>query len=172
LTNIGGTIGLGSARLSVRYQKPSLVTSVETGQVGVRQELLQRARVHDTARDLVAAERGGLLEEQDRELDTPLLDELGEPDRACEAGRAAAHDQDVHLHRLALDVGEVVRDERKLDASGGRARVGVCGADGGGGHVGRLSAASAMVKQVQLGPCHLAFGCHEIDQIEPAVAGR
>ena len=77
----------------------------------VREELLHRRRVHHRARHQVRAGALALLDERDRHLAEALhqllvlADELHQPDRARQPGRAAAHDHDAYLDPLVLGIG-------------------------------------------------------------------
>jgi hypothetical protein len=70
----------------------------------VREQLGNRLRVHDRARQDVRARLGPLLENDDRDLLALQSGELLEADRAREAGRPRADDHDVVFHRLARAV--------------------------------------------------------------------
>ncbi|OIQ82638.1 hypothetical protein GALL_355700 [mine drainage metagenome] len=70
----------------------------------VGQQLVERARVHDRARQDVRARLGSFLQHADRDLALLLRGELLEPYRAGQPGRACADDDHVVLHRLARTV--------------------------------------------------------------------
>ena len=71
-----------------------------------REQLEQRRRLHDGARELVRADRAALVDERDRRLAEPLrdrrvgLEQLRQPDRAGQPGRPAADDRDADLELL------------------------------------------------------------------------
>ena len=75
------------------------------------EEAPQSARVHDRAREQVRAGRLALLEHRDRHVAQPvrepgrLLEQLAEPDRAGEPGRAGADDQDADVDPLVGGIG-------------------------------------------------------------------
>jgi hypothetical protein len=68
----------------------------------VREQLGERARLQHCTGEDVCADLRALLEQAHRHLAPPLLRELLEADRAGEAGRPAADDHHVVLHRLAF----------------------------------------------------------------------
>jgi hypothetical protein len=76
----------------------------------VLEEAAQRARVHDRAREQVRARPLALVEHGHGDLAHPLgrfgvlLQQLAEPDRACEAGGPGADDRDAHVDALVLGV--------------------------------------------------------------------
>ena len=97
----------------------------------VAEERAQRARVDDGARQQVRPDLLALLEHRERHLAEPLaerrlrLEQLSEPDRAREAGRSRADDQDADVDALVrriarlrddLAPGERRRIVRGLDA--------------------------------------------------------
>ena len=73
-------------------------------------QLLERPRIEHAARDPMRSDLGGFLEHRDRNLAEPLvlrralvlLEELGQAQRAREARRAAAHEEDVDLEDVPL----------------------------------------------------------------------
>src|SRR5262249_5716628 len=88
----------------------------------------ERSRVHDRAGEEMRAGLLALLEHGDRHVAEllrqlrVLADELAEPDRACEAGRACARDEDADLDPLVLRIGRlrdvVARRERRREVGG------------------------------------------------------
>ena len=90
----------------------------------------QRPRVDDRAREEMRAGLLALLEHGDRHLAKPLghlrvlLEQLAEADRAGEAGRARADDEDADLDPLVRRVGRlgdvVARGERRREVRGPR----------------------------------------------------
>jgi hypothetical protein len=91
----------------------------------VGDQLADRTRVHDRAREDVRARLRPLLEDDDRDLVRALGGKLLEADRGGQPGRPGADDRDVVFHRLARPVlGEdLVRGHRCLAFLVGRARV-------------------------------------------------
>ncbi len=93
----------------------------------VAEQPAQRARVDDRAGEQVRAGLLALLDDRDRHVAEPLgglgrlLEQLAEPDRAREAGRAAADDQHADLDPLVGRVG------RRGDRLGRRERRRVVG---------------------------------------------
>ncbi len=79
--------------------------------VEVREQLAHRRRVHHRPREQVRAGALALLDERHRHLAKRLHqrlvlgEQLGEPDRAGEPGRAAADDHDADLDALVLGIG-------------------------------------------------------------------
>ena len=73
---------------------------------GAREQLEQRRRLHDGARELMRADRPALVDERDRHLAERLrdgrvvLEQLRQPDRAGQPGRPAADDRDADLELL------------------------------------------------------------------------
>ncbi len=96
--------------------------------VPVAEEAAQRARVDDRARQQVRAGLLALLDDRHRHLAElvgdvgVLLQQLAEPDRAREAGRAGADDQDPDLDPLVGRIGglgdELARAERRRIVGG------------------------------------------------------
>ena len=95
------------------------------GLVDVGQQLAQRRRLHHRAGQEVRPRRLPLLDERDRDLPEALgecrllLEQLRQPDRAGEPGRAAADDHHADLDPLVLGIGRRP-DEllRRIDARG------------------------------------------------------
>ena len=70
----------------------------------VRNEFINRARVHHCARQNVGADFAAFFQHADRYFLAFLSRQLLETDRRRQAGRAAADDNDVVLHRFARAV--------------------------------------------------------------------
>ena len=96
-----------------------------------REQLEQRRRLHDGARELVRADGAALVDERDRHLAEPLgdrgivLEQLRQADRAGQPGRAAADDRDADLELLlgrrlgrSDDLGR--RERRRVRSGDGR----------------------------------------------------
>ena len=106
----------------------------------LREQLAQRRRVDDRAREGMAAERFRLLEHRDLDGPQPaarflvLLDQAGQLDGAGQARGASAHEHDVHLDRLRVRrvrADEPVHGEVGLMARGHDEAVRGCWAHGG-----------------------------------------
>jgi hypothetical protein len=69
----------------------------------VREQLVDRDRVHHGAGQDVGADLGSLLEHADAHLSPALRCELLDTDRRREPGGPTADDDDVVFHRFALD---------------------------------------------------------------------
>src|SRR5205085_3406490 len=75
----------------------------------VREELAERAGIQHAARDTVRADLGGLLEECDGDVAQSrraarflvAREKLGQPERAGQACRTSADEQDVHFEDVA-----------------------------------------------------------------------
>src|SRR5581483_1984868 len=82
------------------------------GGIEVGEERAHARRAHGRAREQVRARDLALLDHRHRHLAQPLaqlrlpLEELHDPDRAGEAGRAGADDRDPDLDPLVLGVGD------------------------------------------------------------------
>ena len=70
----------------------------------VGNQLVERPRLHDRAREDMRADFRPLLDHADRDLPARLQGQLTQPDRRGETGRPRAHDDHVELHALALNV--------------------------------------------------------------------
>jgi hypothetical protein len=68
----------------------------------VGDQLVERARLEDVAREDVRADRRALLEQADRELLAALFAKLAQPDGRGEPSRPSAHDDHVVMHHLPL----------------------------------------------------------------------
>ena len=101
--------------LRVRQQVDGVLLDGPVGRpvalVEVREQLAHRRRVHHRARQQVRARALALLDERHRHLAERLHqrlvlgEQLRQPDRAGEAGRAAADDHDADLDALVLGIG-------------------------------------------------------------------
>ena len=72
------------------------------GVAPVRQQLVERARLQDRARERVRAELRGLVDHADRGLAIARHAELANADRGRQARRPRAHDHHVELHALSF----------------------------------------------------------------------
>ena len=98
----GGRRGLGAGFV----EEEELVFSDRLVQRGaeflpVGDQLIERNRVHDGAGQDVGARLGAFFQHADIDLGAFLLGELLQADGGCQAGGAAANDDDVVFHGLA-----------------------------------------------------------------------
>jgi hypothetical protein len=80
----------------------------------VRDQLRQRARLEDRAREGVRAKGRALLEHADADLAIMLHRQLPQADRRREPGRAGAHDHHVELHALPFHGPSARRSDGRL----------------------------------------------------------
>ncbi len=92
--------------LAARRQEPEFVTGHRRFDrctlAPLRQQLVERARIHHRAGDAVIADLGGFFDHEDLECASGLLREPAEPNRARQARRAGADEEDVYFKLVAF----------------------------------------------------------------------
>jgi hypothetical protein len=68
----------------------------------LRQQLVERARIHHRAGNAVIANLGGFFDHEDLERASGLVRELAEPNRARQARRAGTDEEDVYFELVAF----------------------------------------------------------------------
>jgi hypothetical protein len=67
-----------------------------------RQQLVERDRIDDRARQDVGAYFRALLQNDDADVFALFIGDLFQPDRGGKTGRAGADDHDIHIHAFAF----------------------------------------------------------------------